>query len=155
MKPSRPSIELGTWEQLHAAALGIRWRVFVDEQGVPADMELDEMDPLCLHAVARDASGVPVATARLLPVVDGIGTIGRMAVDAHERGRGTGRAVLDAMVAAAVARGDRLVELHAQVAARGFYERAGFAAEGDEYLEAGIVHVTMRRRLIPPAPPGN
>ncbi|WP_085316175.1 GNAT family N-acetyltransferase [Derxia lacustris] len=147
------TVETGPWERLHAAALGIRWRVFVDEQGVPADMELDEMDPLCLHALARDASGLPVATARLLPSVDGVAAIGRMAVEASQRGQGTGRRVLETMVAAAAARGDRIAELHAQVTARGFYERAGFAAVGAEYLEAGIVHVTMRRELTPPARP--
>ncbi|WP_028311340.1 GNAT family N-acetyltransferase [Derxia gummosa] len=142
-----PTIELGPWQKLRADALAIRYRVFVDEQGVPAHMELDKMDALCLHALARDAEGRALATARLLPPVDGVGTIGRMAVEADQRGQGTGRAVLLAMIEAARARGDHAVELHAQITARGFYERAGFSVQGDEYDEAGLPHITMRRVL--------
>jgi predicted GNAT family N-acyltransferase len=63
------------------------------------------------------------------------------------RGRGHGTAVLAALHREAVRRGVTEVELHAQVRARGFYERAGYTAVGEEYEEAGITHVTMRRRL--------
>jgi len=63
------------------------------------------------------------------------------------RGRGHGGAVLAELHRQAVLRGVREVELHAQVPARRFYERAGYAAVGDEYVEAGIPHVTMVRRL--------
>jgi predicted GNAT family N-acyltransferase len=70
-----------------------------------------------------------------------------MAADAAVRGRGYGAAVLEELHRQAVQRGVTAVELHAQVSARGFYERAGYTAVGEEYEEAGIRHITMRRSL--------
>jgi predicted GNAT family N-acyltransferase len=70
-----------------------------------------------------------------------------MAADASVRGRGHGAAVLEELHRQAVQRGVTGIELHAQVTARGFYERAGYTVVGEEYEEAGITHVTMRRRL--------
>ncbi|MEN2671605.1 GNAT family N-acetyltransferase [Herbaspirillum huttiense] len=136
-------ITTGSWEQLRAQAQPIRFEVFVDEQKVPAEIELDEMDPHCLHAVAYDDAGQPLATGRLLPD----GHIGRMAVRKAGRGQGVGGAVLQALIAAARARGDAEVILNAQVHAEGFYQRHGFAREGEQFMEAGIPHITMRARL--------
>ena len=127
--------------------VALRTRVFVDEQGVPPEIEQDGRDAGAVHAVGRDASGRVVATGRLLLRDDGTATIGRMAADAAVRGQGHGAAVLAELHRQAAARGVTEVELHAQVAARAFYERAGYTAVGDEYEEAGIVHVTMRRRV--------
>jgi predicted GNAT family N-acyltransferase len=126
--------------------VALRTRVFVDEQGVPPEIEQDDRDATAVHVLSRDPSGRVVATGRLL--VDGErATIGRMAADPSVRGRGHGAAVLAELHRQAVLRGVREVELHAQVTARRFYERAGYEAVGDEYLEAGIRHVTMRRTL--------
>jgi predicted GNAT family N-acyltransferase len=127
--------------------LALRTRVFVEEQGVPAEIEQDEHDATAVHALARDEDGRVVATGRLL-VRDGRGVIGRMAVDASARGRGHGADVLAELHRQAVALGLTEVELHAQLPARGFYERAGYTAVGDVYEEAGIAHVTMRRPLV-------
>ena len=124
----------------------LRTRVFVEEQGVPAEIEQDAADATAVHAVSRDETGRVVATGRLL-VGDGTATIGRMAADPVVRGRGHGAAVLAELHRQAGERGVREIELHAQVTARGFYERAGYTAVGEEYLEAGIAHVTMVRRL--------
>jgi predicted GNAT family N-acyltransferase len=99
-----------------------------------------------VHALVRDEAGRVVATGRLL-VREGRARIGRMAVDPGVRGRGYGAAVLAELHRQAVRRGVAEAELHAQVTARGFYERAGYTAVGDEYEEAGIAHVTMRRDL--------
>ena len=124
----------------------LRTRVFVDEQGVPPEIERDDRDATAVHVLSRDESGRVVATGRLL--VDGpCASIGRMAADASVRGRGHGAAVLAELHRQAVLRGVREVELHAQVTARRFYERAGYTVVGDEYLEAGIRHVTMIRAL--------
>jgi predicted GNAT family N-acyltransferase len=135
---------------VHAAdwpeVVALRTRVFVEEQGVPAEIEQDQRDATAVHALARDDDGRVVATGRLL-VRDGRAVVGRMAVDAAVRGRGYGAAVLAELHRQALALGLAEVELHAQVGARGFYERAGYTAVGEEYLEAGIVHVTMRRPL--------
>ena len=124
----------------------LRVRVFVDEQRVPPEIEQDDADSWAVHVLSRDGDGRVVATGRLLVRGSSAG-IGRMAADPAVRGRGHGAAVLAELHRQAVLRGVTEIELHAQVAARGFYERAGYAAVGEEYEEAGIRHVTMRRRL--------
>ncbi|MGY1838509.1 MULTISPECIES: GNAT family N-acetyltransferase [unclassified Modestobacter] len=146
---SRPVASLATPADL--AEIGdLRHRVFVLEQGVPAELERDAADATAVHALSRDGAGRVVATGRLLLDAAGPGraVIGRMAADAGVRGRGHGAAVLSALHRAAAERGQTEVELHAQLTARRFYERAGYAAVGEEYREAGIAHVTMRRGLV-------
>ena len=137
-------IVIGSWEQQRQAAAALRQQVFVVEQGVPAELELDEMDAQSLHAVAYQ-DGVPVATGRLLPD----GHIGRMAVRQDARGAGTGSLVLCALMDEARRRGDRDVVLHAQLGARDFYARHGFEAEGGVFMDAGIEHIAMRRKFSP------
>jgi predicted GNAT family N-acyltransferase len=124
----------------------LRTRVFVEEQGVPPEIEQDAADDDAVHVLSRDDAGAVVATGRLL-VRGSTAGIGRMAADASVRGRGHGAAVLEELHRQAVLRGVTEIELHAQVNARGFYERAGYTAVGEEYEEAGIPHVTMRRPL--------
>jgi predicted GNAT family N-acyltransferase len=125
----------------------LRTRVFVEEQGVPPEIEQDAADETAVHAISRDATGRIVATGRLL-VRDTSASIGRMAADPAVRGRGHGAAVLEELHRQAVLRGVVEIELHAQVSARRFYERAGYEAVGAVYQEAGIDHVTMRRSLV-------
>jgi predicted GNAT family N-acyltransferase len=125
--------------------MALRHAVFCAEQGVPEDLERDAEDATALHVVAVDGGRV-VATCRLLG--DGSTVrLGRMAVDRAWRGRGMGAAVLDAAHAMAAERGAAAVEIHAQTSALGFWERAGYVAEGPEFEEAGIAHVAMRRVL--------
>ena len=135
-------IELMPWEKARAHAAPIRFAVFVEEQGVPLEIELDEQDTGSLHAVAFDGAET-VGTARLLPD----GHIGRMAVLKEWRGRGIGARMLEALVQRAKERGDTEVALSAQLHAVAFYLAHGFVAQGDEYLEAGIRHQAMKRRL--------
>lgn len=135
-------IVLGDWDAQRDAARPIRYEVFVLEQGVPLEIEWDDMDPLCVHAVAYD-EGRAVGTGRLLPD----GHIGRMAVLGTVRGKGVGSALLDALTAQAKARGDKAVILNAQTHAAPFYLRHGFVPEGGEFIEAGIPHLRMRRVL--------
>lgn len=127
----------------HEALHAVRHRVFVDEQQVPAALEIDALDPLSVHVLARDAAGTPIGAGRLTPD----GRIGRMAVLAAWRGRGVGEALLLALVAAAQAAGWPQLTLHAQLPARVFYSRQGFLPEGEVFDEAGIAHQQMRRRL--------
>lgn len=138
-----PRIELLPWERARAHAAPIRFAVFVEEQGVPREIELDAMDETSVHAVAFE-NATAVATGRLLPD----GHIGRMAVLKDWRGRGIGGAILAKLVEHARARGDREVVLSAQVHAAAFYRAHGFTEEGAEYLEAGIPHRDMRLRLL-------
>lgn len=137
-----PSVELLPWEKARAHAAPIRFAVFVEEQRVPPEIELDEMDERCVHAVAFEG-GRAVGTGRLLPD----GHIGRMAVLKAWRGRGIGARLLERLVEEARRRGDREAALSAQVHALPFYRAHGFVEEGPEYLEAGIRHQAMRRRL--------
>jgi len=137
------NIRFGNWDELQADCKMIRFEVFVEEQKVPAEIELDDMDAVCLHAVAYDAAGTPVGTGRLLPD----GHIGRMAVRKAARGSGVGGALLEVLMAQAQARGDKLLALSAQTHAAPFYTRFGFAIEGEEFYEAGIAHINMVRRL--------
>lgn len=135
-------IELADWNGAKKDAQRIRFTVFVEEQGVPAELEMDENDARCVHALAY-IDGRPIGTGRLLPD----GHIGRMAVLKEWRGHGAGKALLRALVEAARRRGDKEVLLSAQVHALGFYRAEGFEAEGDEYEEAGIPHQAMRLRI--------
>ena len=144
-QPTATTATAADWPEVAA----LRHRVFVVEQGVPAELERDDADATAVHALSRDDAGRVCATGRLLLDAAGPGRalIGRMAADPAVRGRGHGGAVLAALHREAAARGQREVELHAQVTARRFYERAGYRVVGGEYEEAGIVHVTMRRSL--------
>ena len=140
-------VRCGDWASLGAPAHAIRHAVFVDEQKIPAEMEWDEADASCLHAVAFNRFGVPLATGRLLEHVPGVAKIGRMAVVRAMRGGRIGREVLDALMRAGKAKGYGEVLLHAQLSAAGFYARAGFVQRGAVFDEAGIGHVEMVRGL--------
>lgn len=136
-------VRVVSWRDSAEVLQAIRQRVFIEEQNVPPELEQDGLDSACLHVLAEDAGGRPIGTGRLRDD----GRIGRMAVLPAQRGRGVGAAILKALTEAGRARGLRELELHAQTSARAFYERAGFCARGDEYLEAGIPHVDMSKQL--------
>jgi predicted GNAT family N-acyltransferase len=137
-----------------AAGLAVRTRVFVEEQHVPIEEEVDRHDDVTaagvVHFLGR-LDGVPIATARLLLETDhgGYSHIGRVAVLAEHRGRGHGRAVMEALHREARALGCAGVTLAAQTHALGFYERLGYVARGPVYLDAGIEHRDMDLRLAP------
>lgn len=136
-------VEVVDWAQAAARVMPLRMQVFVLEQGVPAEIELDAFDPVSRHAVAATPDGAVIGTGRLLPD----GHIGRMAVAAGRRGAGVGSALLAALIDEAGARGLRRVVLNAQVQAMEFYRRHGFVEEGEPFVEAGIAHRTMARSL--------
>jgi YbgC/YbaW family acyl-CoA thioester hydrolase len=140
-------VAVGNWREHGEAAGAIRRQVFIEEQGIPADMEWDAADASCLHALARNRFGVPLATGRMLEHVPGVAKIGRMAVLRAMRGTRIGRQVLDALMAEAKQQGYREVLLHAQLSAENFYLRAGFQRRGQPFEEAGIGHVEMVRAI--------
>lgn len=137
------SVSLVDWSDTAAELRMIRDQVFIVEQYVPIELERDPEDVNYVHALARDASGRGIATGRLLPD----GKIGRMAVLSDWRGIGVGRELLDCLIGAAAARGDREVRLDAQIHASEFYRRYGFVAEGDRFMDAGIPHIHMVKTL--------
>ena len=136
------SIEVVDWQDRRDDLRAIRKSVFIEEQHVPKELEWDGLDSGCTHALAM-IGATPVATARLTPQ----GQIGRMAVLREFRGRGIGSQLLAAVVEQARRAGHTEVFLHAQVSVIGFYERHGFVAEGENFMDAGIEHRTMRLSL--------
>ena len=132
-------------EQCHA----LRFAVFVEEQHVPARLEWDGLDEEAEHFLVHDANTRPprpLGTARFR-VVAGVGKAERVAVLETARGRGLGRRLMDAIAARARELGLSTIRLNAQVAVIPFYERLGYRAEGDVFVEAGIDHRAMTRSL--------
>ena len=130
-------------------AFSLRIRVFVGEQGVPADIEVDEADtdPGTVHAVAVH-NGAIIGTGRLLSDVDGKGPhIGRMAVERDRRRDGIGGQVLKFLEDQGRARGFRQITLHAQEYVKTFYAGHGYREVGDIFEEAGIPHREMVKEL--------
>ncbi len=138
------SIRVGAWTTLGADAQAIREEVFIKEQGIPKALEQDAADEAALHAVVYNRLGQALATGRLVSAdAQGVSKVGRLAVKRLLRGSSVGRAVLQALVEAARARGDRELSLHAQSSAIGFYLRLGWQSRGEGFEEAGIEHQEM------------
>lgn len=127
----------------------LRWQVFVEEQGVPPELESDELDETACQALAW-ADGAAVGTGRVAMLDGGEARVGRMAVRAAMRRQGIGGRVLRFLEDAAAAEGAVEVTLHAQRYVLAFYLAHGYAEEGEPFEEAGIEHVMMRKRLAPP-----
>ncbi len=128
-----------------ADAHSIRRCVFIEEQGIDPAIEMDADDAFALHLVIYDEE-IPVATARMLTEYTDDGNeavIGRVAVPKDLRGKKYGDFVMRVMIRTAFDMGFKRQIVHSQTAVRGFYERLGFTPEGDEYMEAGIPHITM------------
>jgi predicted GNAT family N-acyltransferase len=135
-------------------ALGVRRRVFIEEQGVPEDIEIDHHDILLKGDIEHTDAGAqhilamldgrPVATGRLvLEDSDGRPHVGRVAVLPEYRGRGFGRAVMAGLHDLARQQGATAVTLAAQLHAIGFYEKLGYSVRGEVFLDAGIEHRWM------------
>jgi len=137
-------IESGDWATLGAAAMAVRERVFIREQGVPAAIERDANDATSRHVVAFGPDGEAIGTGRLLPGNDS-GHIGRLAVLKDWRGRGVGAALFERLLNLAADAGMQRLEINAQTPAAGFYARYGFTPQGAEFQEAGLPHIRMLR----------
>ncbi len=135
-------VELTEFAPAAEPIFSIRFKVFVEEQNVNPELEVDGLDPLCLHALAYDGE-TPVGTGRL----QNDGHIGRMAVLKSHRGHGIGSEILKSLIDAARSRNCKSVWLASQTQATAFYERFGFQATGDIFQDAGIDHIEMRRDL--------
>ncbi len=144
-----------------AEALRIRHVVFVDEQGVPVELEQDDRDPAADHFLAT-LGGAAAGAGRLVveaagfegvdPALGPVAHLGRLAVLASARAAGLGAALVRAVEDRAVERGLAVVYLGSQTHAVGFYERLGYQAYGPEFDDAGIPHRHMMRRLRRPEP---
>jgi len=150
-----PAVRLAASPAERAACIALRFRVFVDEQRVPPEEEVDAHDAAAPFLVALGPApaapaGEPsvLGTARVVFIDGGAcAKIGRVAVERAERGRGIGLALVAEAVALAARHGAREAVLDAQVPALDFYARLGFRAEGPEFLDCNIPHRRMRRVL--------
>jgi len=124
--------------------MSVRRVVFVEEQAVPIELEIDGRDDHCLHAIAL-AGDRPVGTGRI--DLESGGKVGRVAVLSEYRGRGIGTKLMDNLVRVAKGHGLPSIWFHAQESAIPFYERLGYSVEGEPFMEAGIRHRTMRKNL--------
>ena len=131
------------FDEREAEIRGIRTAVFTEEQGIDAKLDFDGSDPACSHVIARNATGSAVGTARMLDD----GHVGRMAVLQAYRRQGIGRAMLEALIGIASKRGLKEVFLNSQISAVDFYRALGFEKSGEPFMEAGIEHICMVRRI--------
>ena len=138
VRPARDAAEVH-------GALALRHEVFVVEQLVPIEEEIDEHDETALHLVAVE-DGRVVATCRLVAEGETV-KLGRMAVARSARRRGLASALLAEGEARARALGASRIALAAQTGALGLYEQAGYTGYGARFLDAGIEHLMMEKRL--------
>ena len=139
-------VKLVETEQERQGAFDIRIRVFVHEQGVPPEEELDRDDDIAIHAIAL-LRGEPVGTGRLVRMESGEAKIGRMAVEQAQRRGGIGGRILERLEDAGRQQGMAEAILHAQTYVKSFYASHGYVEEGDVFMEVDIEHIQMRKRL--------
>lgn len=125
----------------------IRAKVFIYEQNVPQEVEMDDRDTDALHVVVYNDEK-PIATGRLI-INEQQCLIGRIAVVKEERKKGFGDLVVKMLLRKAEDKGVKQVNVHAQVSAAGFYTKLGFAEVGGEYIDkdTGIAHIHMVKVL--------
>lgn len=136
-----------TMSDLYLDALKIRNQVFVKEQGVPLDREIDNYEAYTIHFVLYQDTETPMATVRLLPLEDGKIKVQRMAVLKEFRKKGLGKVIMEAAETFANDHDYQQLVLGAQLTARDFYQRLGYQTEVEIFLDAGIEHVTMTKTL--------
>lgn len=136
--------EITTQEDLQRE-FDIRIRVFVEEQRVPKEEEIDSYDHLggeCYHFLVTTNEDQAIGTGRVR-LVDGIGKPQRVAVLEEYRSHGIGRIIIQALEDKAKELGASKVKLDGQIQAQGFYEKLGYEVKSGVFLDAGIEHVLM------------
>ncbi|KAA8753428.1 MULTISPECIES: GNAT family N-acetyltransferase [Paenibacillus] len=135
-------------QELLDACFAIRTAIFVEEQGVPATDEFDAYDTLEAEArhILLYVDGVPAASSRLR-IVEQVAKLERICVMLDYRKHGLGRVLIDKLEQMAIADGLEKAKLHAQVQASGFYERLGYAPASEVFMEDGIPHLLMTKKL--------
>ncbi len=139
-------VEIISPDEAYQEALDIRYRVFVEGQNVPLNLEQDGEDHICTHFLIRKGEQ-PIGAGRLRKIDDSVVKIERMAVLKEYRNAGYGRKMLDRMLEFAGDQHYSKVTLHAQLPAVHFYEKAQFQKVGEIFYEAGIPHISMEKEL--------
>ncbi|WP_336882029.1 GNAT family N-acetyltransferase [Priestia koreensis] len=132
-------------QQQQDDAYFVRKTVFVEEQGVPAELEIDQHDKTAVHIVAYDKER-PVGAGRFR-IVDGYGKVERVCVLSSHRKDGVGKQLMLKMQEVAKEQGVPKLKLNAQTHAEGFYKHLGYETVSDKFLDAGMPHVTMIKEL--------
>ena len=127
-------------------ALQVRIAVFVDEQGVPREAEIDEHEALSEHIVVYNADKLPVGAGRLR-IVDGVAKLERICILAAYRQYGLGRKIVAALEGIASGKGLTTAKLHGQSQAEHFYHKLGYQTKSAVFMEDGIPHVLMTKSL--------
>lgn len=128
-------------------AYNVRKEVFVKEQDVPLDIEIDELEDEAIHFVIYNDNNEPQAAARLRIIEDQKAKLERICVLKKARSFGLGHQLLEALETEAMAKGAKEAVMHAQVQAMPFYEKKGYQAVSEPFEEAGITHVKMTKSL--------
>lgn len=139
------TVSLVSWHDGEPLLRAIRETVFIREQGVPEELEWDDTDAICRHALALSLNGDAVGCGRILTN----GHIGRIAVMKEWREKKVGTAIVEALLNEARSRDYKLVDVDAQTHAVPFYQGFGFATKGTEFMDAGLPHIKMELKLLP------
>ena len=140
------NIKIVTTEEELQQAYHVRKTVFVEEQKVPIEEEIDHLEEDSTHFIVTNEDNDPIGAGRFR-VVDSYGKVERICVIAEARTSGVGRALMEAIEQYALSQEIEITKLNAQVQAIPFYESLGYAIISDEFLDAGIPHRTMKKRL--------
>lgn len=133
--------------QIYQDALQLRRLVFIQEQAVPVEIEIDDKEADCIHIVGYDEKGLPQATARLYPMGAGTFKVQRVAVRKEGRNKGFGRDLMLEVERVSHEQGAHLLKLGAQNHALPFYTKLGYQIISEEYEEAGIPHHDVEKEL--------
>lgn len=137
------AIKIETKEQLNNA-FAIRKEVFVNEQNVPIEEEIDEHENEAIHFLVYDEEESPIGAGRLR-MIDGLGKVERVCILASARNKGVGRVLMAKIEETACDAGIKEMKLNAQCHAESFYLNLGYETISGEFLDAGIPHVTMKK----------
>lgn len=137
------TVSLLCWHDGEPLLRSVREAVFIREQGVPAELEWDEFDLGCRHALALSLRGEAVGCGRILPN----GHIGRIAVIQRWRKQKVGTTIMEALLDYARAHDYKQVDVDAQTQALPFYRGFGFVEQGEEFIDAGLPHIKMTLQL--------
>jgi len=133
-------------EKEYNDAIFIRRKVFVEEQDVPAHLELDEFDSEAVHFIAYDGE-TPFGAGRIRKIEPSIGKIERVCILENYRGKNLGNLIMQSMEDYAISKVFHKLKLNAQSHALPFYEKRNYIMTSPEFLEAGIPHRAMEKSL--------
>ncbi len=138
------TVSLVRWQDCEPLLKSIREAVFINEQGVPAELEWDGLDEACRHALALSHKGDAIGCGRMLAN----GHIGRISVLPQWRKQKVGTAIMEALLNFARSHEYKQVDVDAQTYAIPFYHKFDFVEEGKEFIDAGLPHIKMRLKLL-------